>query len=176
MACGDPLALTHSNFFSGSLFASSLSYDLEVFTAGNLKDILRPAMSVETSTCSTPDFSLRETFLWVTMKGKSDLASTDMNSKRATPVTTHHLHPKSPTVDWGVLHLTRSDFSLEKAVGKMRKLEEENPDEKEADPDGKMREWVQLVMLGFLLVLVLVLELWEERETRRLCGKKKGDR
>ncbi|KAM2693007.1 hypothetical protein EV2_007231 [Malus domestica] len=79
-------------------------------------------------------------------------------------------------VDWGVLHLTRSDFSLEKAVGKMRKLEEENPDEKEADPDGKMREWVQLVMLGFLLVLVLVLELWEERETRRLCGKKKGDR
>ncbi|KAM2693008.1 hypothetical protein EV2_007232 [Malus domestica] len=97
MACGDPLALTHSNFFSGSLFASSLSYDLEVFTAGNLKDILRPAMSVETSTCSTPDFSLRETFLWVTMKGKSDLASTDMNSKRATPVTTHHLHPKSPT-------------------------------------------------------------------------------
>lgn len=55
---------------------------------------------------------------------------------------------------------------------------EENPDEKEEDPDEKeegpdgeggdpdeeMREWVQLVMLGFLLVLVLVLELWEERE------------
>ncbi|KAM1329142.1 hypothetical protein ACFX15_012773 [Malus domestica] len=100
-------------------------------------------MSVETSTCSTPDLSrLKETFLWATIKGKSDLASTDVNSKRATTVRTHHLHPKSPTVDKGAPDLTRLDFSLEKALGKMRKLEEENPYEKEVDPDGEMRELV----------------------------------